>query len=233
MIRKDSYLKDFVSYCKNNFNNLAAIVIYGSYAWGYFDKKKSDYDVFVIFKGKVPRSKTKLMKKFKRMSISYFCSINSLEKRKGLEHWASYITLTNAGKILYKTKDYEKFLEKIKKGNFLKEKNIPAIKRKIKYERGTLTKLRGFKALKWAFSSIRKRLSLLSYVKNKKLTWRFKGVLFENKDILNKNELDFLKKLERKIKKRDSEFNQSDKKISLKILEKADKELLTRLGSLK
>ena len=31
-------------------SNLIAIVIYGSYIWKYFDKKKSDYDVFVIFR---------------------------------------------------------------------------------------------------------------------------------------------------------------------------------------
>ncbi len=228
-MRKDAYLNNFVSYCKKRFDNLVAIIVYGSYAWGYFDKKKSDYDVFVIFKGKVPRGKTEIRRKFKRISLPYFCSTDFLEKRKGLEHWASYITLIKVGKTLYKTKDYEEFLEKLKRRNLLKEKNISAIKRKIKYEKNALIRLRSFKALKWAFSSIRKRLSLLSYVKNKKLIWKFEEVLFANKNFLTKNEIDFLKELERKIKKRDSEFNQSDKKNSLKILEKIDKELLTKL----
>jgi len=50
-IKPDRYLKKFIDYCKEQYGgNLLAIVIYGSYPWGYFNKKKSDYDVFVIFK---------------------------------------------------------------------------------------------------------------------------------------------------------------------------------------
>ncbi|MBI5803773.1 hypothetical protein HY450_00850 [Candidatus Pacearchaeota archaeon] len=38
-IKPDNYLKRFIDYCKKEYgDNLLAIVIYGLYAWGYFDK---------------------------------------------------------------------------------------------------------------------------------------------------------------------------------------------------
>ena len=47
----DEYLNEFVNYCKINFkNNLMAIVIYGSYTYGYFDKKKSNFWMLCIRK---------------------------------------------------------------------------------------------------------------------------------------------------------------------------------------
>lgn len=111
VIIKDPYLKKFVDYCKKKFNNLVAIIIYGSYAWGYFDKRKSDYDMLVIFKGEVPRGKSEIKRKFKKITLPYFCTTEYLINRRGLEHWASYITLTKVGKILYKTREYDKFLK--------------------------------------------------------------------------------------------------------------------------
>jgi len=53
-IKPDNYLKKFIEYCREKFgDNLVAVVVFGSYAWGYFDKKKSDYDLFVILRGKI------------------------------------------------------------------------------------------------------------------------------------------------------------------------------------
>ncbi len=226
-MNKDPYLKKFILYCRKKFDNLAAVVICGSYGLDYFNKKESDYDIIIIFKDKVQKGKSSIKKIFKRIDLHYFCTLNYLSKRGGAEHWASYMALTKTGKILYKTEEYDKFLEKFRKKGPLEKTNISALKKKMRYEKNVLNRLRKFKALKWAFLSIRKRLSLLNYTKNRKKIWEFKKVLLKNRNFFTKKELDFLKELERKVKTRKSNFRDYDKKTSLEILSKIDKELLS------
>lgn len=82
MVRKikiDSYLKKFVGFCRQKYGkNLIAIGIYGSYAWGYFDKEKSDYDVFLIFNNHPKNEGKMLTEKFKKISVQYFCNKTDL-----------------------------------------------------------------------------------------------------------------------------------------------------------
>ena len=67
-IRLDSYLKKFVEFCKKRYGkNLIAIGIYGSYAWVYFDNKKSDYDIFLIFNKNLRNEGRFLTKKFPKI----------------------------------------------------------------------------------------------------------------------------------------------------------------------
>jgi len=142
--RKNKYLEKFVEFCKRKFgDNLAAIVVFGSYAQGFFDKKKSDYDIFIIFRDKIPQGKIELKKKFPKVSVSYFLTLDDLMKRAHLGHFTSYITLLTKGSItLYKTKEYKKFLRKLKKKNLLEEVvDVVRMEHKTKYEKNILNKL--------------------------------------------------------------------------------------------
>jgi len=103
-IRPDYYLKKFIDYCKDKYkDNLFAIVIYGSYAWGYFDKKSSDYDVFIIFKNGTPKNKKLAQKEFNKLfpkiSLQYYCTAEELINKVREGHWSIYITLLKSAKV--------------------------------------------------------------------------------------------------------------------------------------
>ena len=233
-IKADKYLKNFIKYCKEKFgDNLAAIVIYGSYAWGYFDKKKSDYDVFMIFKDKIPYGEKELRKKFKKVGGFYYLNIDELLKRAHLGHWTSYITLLTSARVLYSTKEYEKFLRKLKKINLLEEIiDIAGVELRSINRANILKKTRGYKAVKWALASIRVQLQLFSYLRYKKLIWNIKENLKKNKDILTKEEMVFLEILDKKVRKRINKFNKKDKNMALNLIYKLNKEIIFSLKKL-
>jgi len=229
-IRADDYLREFINFCKNKYkDNLVAIVIYGSYAFGYFDKRKSDYDVFVIFKNKTLKGKKEINKKFPKISLQYFCTTNELIHKINQGHWSIYITLLKSARVLYKAKRYNLFLRRVKKLNFFRNVNwVTTIKRKTNFEKEALRKSKGYKAAKWALPSIRKRLQLLTYIRKKKIIWELKKIIKKNRDILEKEEIDFLIELDKKVKRRSEDFGSLDRKIAIKILDKLNKELLVK-----
>ena len=221
MIR-DVYLKKFVDYCKGKFGKeLVGIVIFGSYSLGFFNKRESDYDVIVIFKDKIPKSKTEIKRNFERITLHHFLTEKDLLKKIYEGRWSIYITLLKSSKILYQTKEYNSFLKKLKKLNFLKETdNLNRFKFKDKIDKKHLKEVKGYKAVKLSFASIRKRLQILTYLKKKKLVWDFDKNLIINKQFLNKKEMVFLKNLKEKNYSRDNKFGVKDKREALKILNK-------------
>ena len=232
--RPDSYLKKFVKYCKDNYqDNLLAIVIYGSYAWGYFDKRKSDYDVFVIFKDKAPNKKALAVGEFKklfpRVTLQYYCTADELIHKVNEGHWSIYITLIKSGKVLFHNRGYRSFLKKLKKINFVKELlDTMAMQYKARFEINTLKKIHGYKAAKWALPSIRKRLQLLTYIRRKKVIWDLKKVVKLNNDILSEEESNYLFKLDKRVRSRSKKFKLRDKKTAIIILKKLNHELLDK-----
>ena len=239
-IKADIYLKDFVSFCKERYgDNLTAIIIYGSYPWGYFDKEKSDYDVFVIFKTKTPKSKKlaqkEFLRKFPKISLQYFCTIDELLRKVEEGHWSIYITLLKSAKILYYTKEYKKFLKELKKVDFIEQlMDTAAMEYKANFEIETLKKSRGYKAAKWALPSIRKRLQLLTYIRRKKAIWNIKKIVKLNKDVLTKEERNFIIDLNKRVRKRENSFTKIDKNKSIEILKKLNHQILFKeLASLK
>ncbi|MBI5803774.1 hypothetical protein HY450_00855 [Candidatus Pacearchaeota archaeon] len=132
---------------------------------------KSDYDVFVVFKDKVPKEKKfaqkELRKKFPKVTLQYYCTQDELIQMVNEGHWSVYITLLKGGRVLYKTKIWRKFLRKLRKINFVEEiLDTFAMKYKAKFEIDKLKNMKGYEAAKWALPCIRKRLQLLVYVKN-------------------------------------------------------------------
>lgn len=230
-IRADNYLKNFIDYCKVKFgDNLMAIVIYGSYAWSYFDKKESDYDVFIIFKNFVPEGKEDIAKRFRKITIQYYITAEELVRKVHLGHWTSYITLLKSAKILYSTKEYEKFLRKLGKINLLEKLiDIASIEGKTLQRIENLKKLKGYKASKWALPSIRVQLQMLTYLKYNKLIWDLKENLEKNKENLTDEEILFLEKLDGKVKSRSNEFSRKDRDIALGILSRLNGEIILNL----
>ena len=233
-IKPDTYLKNFMDYCKDKYkDNLLAIVIYGSYAWGYFNKRKSDYDVFVIFKEKSPKDKGTAQKEFGKLfpkiTLQYYCTTDELIHKVNGGHWSIYITLLKSGRVLYKTRGYRKFLKKLKKIDFIEQMlDTVAMQYKAKFEIDTLRKIRGYKAAKWALPSIRKRLQLLVYIRRKKAVWDLKRVVKLNKNVLTKKESDFIVNLDTKVKNRSNDFKSKDRNIAISILNKLNQKILLK-----
>ncbi len=236
MLKPDKYLIEFINYCKKKFKeDLVAIVIYGSYPWGYFDKNKSDYDVIIIFRDNIPKGKNPIKKKFKKISLQYYDNCEGLIKKVKLGHWSIYITLLTSGMILYEDQDYSKFLKTLKNINFrdeLVKVSLTELKKnteeKINYEIKILKSRNGFEAIKWALPSIRKKLQLLTYIKNKKLLWDLNMNLILNKT-LNKEEKAFILNLDKKVKKRLENFNNQDKNKVIELLFKLNNEIINNL----
>lgn len=239
-IKSDEYLKNFVEFCKEKYrDNLIAITIYGSYPWGYFDKKKSDYDVFVIFKDKILKSKKsaqkEFLKKFPKISLQYFCTAEELLRKVEEGHWSIYITLLKSARILYYTKEYKKFLKELKKVDFIEQlMDTAAMEFKANFEIEALKKSRGYKAAKWALPSIRKRLQLLTYIRRKKAIWNIKKVVRLNKDVLTKEEREFIVGLDRRVKTRQNSFTKQDKNKAIEILKNLNHQIIFKeLASMK
>ncbi|OGY49616.1 MAG: hypothetical protein A3B89_02995 [Candidatus Buchananbacteria bacterium RIFCSPHIGHO2_02_FULL_40_13] len=233
--KPDAYLKKFIEYYKEKYkDNLSAIIIYGSYAWGYFDSKKSDYDLIVLFKEELPTTKEKaekeIRKKFPKVSLQYFKTWEEMTNYAHLGHFTSYITLLKSGKVLYAKKDYKKFLKKLRKINlFEKAFDIAAIEGKTLFEINVIKKNKKYKAAKYSLPAIRKRLQLLTFIRTKKLIWNLNRNLRKNKNILAKEERDFIKLLNKRVKSRSDTFTKKDRERSIKLIHKINKEIMLNL----
>ncbi|OGJ16983.1 hypothetical protein A3K74_01160 [Candidatus Pacearchaeota archaeon RBG_13_33_26] len=228
-IHLDSYLKEFVDFCKKRYGkNLIGIGIYGSYAWGYFDKEKSDYDVFLIFNSKIKDETKMLDNQFKKISVQYFGTAKQLSELIREGHWSLYITLLTSAKMFYYSKEYNFFINKLREIDFIKNlKNIGRIKWKAKFDREQLKKGEGYNGAKYALPALRSRLQLLTYIKHKKLIWDLLKIIKLNKDILTLEEQKFLIKLNNSVRKRRNIFY--NKEIAVNILNKINKKMLNLL----
>jgi predicted nucleotidyltransferase len=233
-IRPDRNLKQFMNYCENKFkDNLFAIIIYGSYAWGYFDKEKSDYDIIVILKNKTKINKKEIEKIFPKLSLQYLMSKKEILNYTHLGHFTTYITLLKSGRTLYVKRGYKRFLRKLRKTNLLERTfDAVAIAAKTTKEIKQLESVRGYNGLKWALPAIRKRIQLLTYIRFKKLIWNLRLNLWKNRDIFTKQERRFIIQLNKGLRSRSNDFPKRKKTQAIAILRKLRSELITNLTEL-
>lgn len=233
-VKPDRYLKKFREYCKKRYgDNLVAIVLFGSYVWGYFDKVDSDYDTFVILKNEIPSEKKLLNKKFPKMSVQYFTNMDEVMRETHLGHFTSYITLLESGGILYKAKEYDGFLRKLRGQNlFEKAVDVVGFESKFLQKREMFSNKLGFKAAKWALPSIRVGLQLRAFIEKRKLIWDLRKVVNYNKDILEVGERKFLFELNKKVLRRANDFNKKDREMALHIFDKISGEIVLSLKDL-
>lgn len=232
-IKVDDYLNKFSDYCKNKFgSNLIAVGVFGSYALGYFDKKRSDYDIFVILKEPMRVSKESVQRKFKRISFQYLLSEEELIRRANFEHWTLYITLLTSARVFYAIREYKKILRKLRKLNLFDNLiDVRVIEYKTEKEIGVLRKVKGYSAVKWALPAIRKRLQMLTYIRRRKLIWSLKNNFKINKDILSNRERKFLIELNKRLRKRSEEFSEYDRDVSIELLHRINREIVLCLES--
>ena len=233
MIKKiylDSYLCKFLDFCKQKYRgNLAAIGIYGSYAWGYFDKDKSDYDVFIFLKKSVKNKHRSFSKKFPKVSVNYLCDLDELKNLISEGHWTLYLTLMKSARMIFYSKDYKKFIKNLKKIDFLDNLNsFESIRRKANFDIDNIKKLKSYALIKYALPSIRSKLQLLTYLKTKKLFWDLKKVVKLNPKIINFEEENFIFGMDESVRKRKESFY--DKKIIIGLLQKINKSVLERIN---
>lgn len=229
MIRKiktDSYLKKFLDFCKQRYGkNLIAVGIYGSYAWGYFDKEKSDYDVFLIFNHPLKNEGEMLTKKFRKISVQYFCTKRELLNLIKKGHWAVYITFLKSARMLYSSQEYKIVMNKMKKIDFIKNlQDLKRIKFMAKFEHNALKKSNGYIGAKYAYPGLRSRLQLLTYIRYRKLIWDLSKVIKLNKDVLNEREQKLIMQLEKSVRERKNIF--SDKKMAINLLDRLNERIL-------
>lgn len=226
-IKADSNLRKFSDFCRKRYGrNLIAIGIYGSYAWKYFDKEKSDYDVFLIFKQEMKDEGKSLMNKFRKITVQYFCSKKGLSDLIKEGHWSLYITLLTSARMLYYSKDYELFINKLRKIDFIKNlKNLDRIKWKVKFNRKVMLESRGYSGAKYALPALRSRLQLLAYIEHKRLIWDLLKVIKVNKDFLTQKEEKYLIELDNSVRKRKNAF--PDKKMAINLSDKINKKIIS------
>ena len=229
-IKLDSYLKKFVDFCKKRYGkNLIGIGIYGSYVLGYFDKEKSDYDVFLIFNHKIKKDEI-IQKQFRKITVQYFCSSKDLLKLIKEGHWSPYITFLTIAGMLYYSKDYKIFINKLRKIDFIKNlNNTERIEWKSRFNIDTIKRSKGYKGTKYTLPALRSRLQLLTYIKYKQLVWDLSKVVKLNKDILTDKEQKFLLQLDKLVYERKNIF--PHKKMAIKILNRVNKNILCLLES--
>lgn len=228
-IKSNSYLKKFVELCKKGYDkNLIGIGIYGSYAWGDFDKERSDYDVFLVFNHKI-RDEI-FFNDLKKISLQYSCSKKQLLELIREGHWSLYITLLESAKMLYHTKDYSNFIDKLRKTDFIKNlRDTKRIEWKAKFDRKVLLKNKGYDGAKYALPALRSRLQLLTYIKYGKPIWNLIKIVNLNKDFLTMKEQEYVLKLNNSVKNRKDVF--PNKNIAINLLYKINKQILSLLNN--
>ncbi len=230
-IKPDSYLKSFTNLCRNQYgNNLIGVGIYGSYAWGYFDEKKSDYDVFLVFNHRVKNEVS--LNNLEKISLQYSHSKKQLLKLISEGHWSLYITLLEGAKMLYHTRDYDNFISKLGETDFVDNlKNTDRIKFKAGFDTKVIRENKGYDGAKYALPALRSRLQLLTYIKYRKPIWDLRKVIRLNDSFLTDKEKSLVIQLDKSVKKRRDVF--PNKKMALSILDKINRETLFLLKSYK
>jgi hypothetical protein len=229
-IKPDSYLENFSNLCKQKFGeNLIGLGIYGSYAWGYFDKEKSDYDVFLVFNHEIKDESEIPKGKLERITIQYFSTPKQLFELVREGHWSLYITLLESAKMIYHTSEYETFIGELRKIDFVENlKNTKRLGWKAGFDREVIEKEEGYSGAKYAFPALRSRLQLLTYVKYRKPIWDLNEVIKLNKDFLSLNEQEYIIQLEKSVRERKNVF--PDREMAIKTLEKINGEILNLLS---
>jgi len=183
--------------------NLAAILIFGSYNTGQFVFGISDIDAIILFKRRenidFENEKYELGNELEdiRLKILHFKTLKDYEEHiynKG--SWSSWITVIKGSKILYSTHEFEDFKKRLENNPISKERLKEYIKDKDKFElEGYLKESSGWDLTKGLFSHIRRKLQILNYYKGNELNFDYNTCLINLGDINGREKLERLKEL--------------------------------------
>ena len=202
--------KRIIDSCLERFdNNLAAILIFGSYNTGQFVEGVSDIDMIILFKEEssfdFEKERYELGNNLADINpkIVHFRTINDYEKHIYEEgSWSSWITVIRGSRAIYSTNEFDNFRNRLLNNPIPKEKLLKYIKRKDNCEleeklfiRGNNEKRTEWQLTKWLFLHIRRKLQILNYYIGNKLEFDYKKCLDNLRNIKGIENENMLKKL--------------------------------------
>lgn len=162
-----------VDVCLGRYNgNLAAVLLFGSYNTGHFREGISDIDSIILFKETdnvdFKSEPEKLRKELSdvKLSIQHFHTLKDyFDYIQDKGSWASWITVVNGSKVIYKTREFEEFKERLQNNPISKEKLAKYLKQKDKFELdGYFKERREWDLTKAIFAHIRRKLQVMNYL---------------------------------------------------------------------
>lgn len=231
----DDYLKSFIDYLEKKVGNqLAGVIIYGSYVKGYFDPQKSDYDVFVLFKKKVIDLQEEIKLKFPKISLQIYVNLEEFKNKILGGGWNTYITFIYTGKILYETEDLVKLKKIIAdyRPDFrnLDNNKIIALLEKLKADTRESYKRNHYELNKFLYSSLLRKFQILYYIRNSEIMLEFSKLLSLFKDKCILDNLEWLSLIETQVFERREELLIA-KESYIAVLEKVDELIQKELVS--
>jgi predicted nucleotidyltransferase len=222
----DDYLKSFVQYLQNEFgDNLAGVIIFGSYGKPNFDLLKSDYDVFVLFKDEVIDIREEIIRKFPRIVLHVYMNLEHLKNKILTGGWNTYIAFVFTGKVLYITQELEQLKKQISqfKPNIknLSAKQKTALVEKLKADTKNANDRDGYILNKFLYASLLRKLQILYFLRRNEIILEFNTLIgkFEDKFVSENSE--WLRKVEKMVFERNEKLVSTKPKY-IRILEEAD-----------
>ncbi len=177
-------------------NNLASIVIVGSYNTGQFVQGASDIDTIILLKRKDKldfEEEQKIMKdklKDLNFSIQNFSTLRFYRNKIYDEgSWSSWITFLVGSKIIYSTKEFENLRKYFSTHELSKEKVAKYLRNKDKTELDGYFKERiGWDITKALFAHIRRKLQILNFYSGNELSFDYWKCL-DNVDLEEKDRM--------------------------------------------
>ncbi len=185
-------------------NNLAAVLIFGSYNTGKFVKGISDINLIILFKKK---NSIKFQSEYDILyhnlfadipvSITHFRIIEDYRRHiYGEGSWSSWITVINGSKAIYSTKEFELFRQKLLEKPILGAHLLSYLLHKDEIElKGYFKRIREWDLTKAIFFYIRRKLQVINYLNGNNLEFDYQKSLRNIKHIEHEKELSRLSDL--------------------------------------
>jgi hypothetical protein len=230
----DEYLENFINYLKENLKDeLAGVLIFGSYGKVYFDPIESDYDVFVLFKDKIINIQDELRAKFPKVALHMYTNLEALEQKIMNFGWNTYIALIYTGKILFSTPELENLKSKIaqSKPNITdrSEEAKIAFVEKLKSDTKIALEKENYDLNKFLYSSLLRKLQILFFIRTQKIELEFNDLIKKLKDDFITQNIEWLKEVESTVFSR-SKITLKDKDTYVNVLQQADSAIQKELN---
>lgn len=194
-----SVKSEIVNAClKRQKDNLAAVLVFGSFRTGPYVEGVSDIDLAILYKRKIDfaREKFGIEKEVKRnLSIQQMATLEEAFARIYKEgSWSTWITILVGSEAMYRIKEFDVFKKRLAKP-LDKERLLNYLIRKDGVElNGYFKDIKGWELAKGLFSHIRRKLQIISYYQGNKLEFDYDRCLNDSK-VGDKGVLDKLSKI--------------------------------------
>jgi predicted nucleotidyltransferase len=178
--------KEITELCIKRFgDNLAGVVVFGSYLSGPYVQGISDIDCLVYLKLREGMNLENEGNILTTLGKSINLSIQNLETVEGSYEriysegsWSTWITLVCGSRIIYQTEQFSDFILRLRNRNLMKERIIEYIKHKDSFELSIyLHRLTDWNLTKALYSHIRRKLQILSFEVTKQPVFDYRNCL--------------------------------------------------------